>query len=190
MTRRTVLAAVVLALAACGHGEHKPAVPPVLLFSPNGEPLSGGALGQPECKTAMDGWFDRLAAANGGRIDRAAFLADARTQFARMDLNHDGLITADELAVFRRPYVDIPEVPSKDEAGGRRRPRAAPPIPVSEDPVMSADLNLDFQVSLDEFLAQADQVFRRLNTGGDGALNRETLRNSCPIPRTPAYWAP
>src|SRR5947207_754054 len=40
------------------------------------------------------------------------------------------------------------------------------------DPVMSADTNLDFRVSLAEFLAQARRVYARLDAGADGRLTR------------------
>jgi hypothetical protein len=103
-----VVLALLPALAACGgHRDREPqsARSTGPLYSPNGEPLSGGPLGHPSCQEALAGWFDRIDAHHVGTIDLAAFLADARRQFAAMDLNHDGQITPDELAQYRMAYA-------------------------------------------------------------------------------------
>ena len=61
-----------------------------VIFSPNGEPLSGGTLGHPSCVEAIAGWFDRVDTNHDGIIDRNELLADARIQFLRMDRDGDG----------------------------------------------------------------------------------------------------
>lgn len=106
-----ILLALLTVLAACGsHDDHagghlQPSADIGPLYSPNGEPLSGGPLGHPTCQDALAAWFDRVDAKHAGTIDLAAFLADANRQYAAMDLNHDGEITPDELARYRAAYM-------------------------------------------------------------------------------------
>ena len=153
-------------------------VAPAQVVSPNGEPLSGGPLGAPDCDEQMDRWFDRVDANQDGRIDRAEFLADARAQFARMDLDHDGFITADELTAYRLPTMGGDTTGQKGKSGARGGRQSAPDAAQDgEDPVMAADANLDFQVSLEEFLALAESKFARL--AKDGTWSRDTVDMLC-----------
>ena len=134
---------------------------PALMFSPNGEPLNGGPLGQPSCELAMNYWFDRAEANHDGRLDRAEFLADARAQFAKMDLDGHGTFTSEEINRYRQPFrqgthmCDIP------------------------DPVMSVDRNLNFMVTYEEFQRQAEETFSRMDAGGKGAIERTDLVPLC-----------
>jgi hypothetical protein len=126
MKRGTVvLLALLPALAACsGQGDPAPPAPRPTgpLYSPNGEPLSGGPLGHPSCQDALGRWFDHLDTSHTGAIDLAAFLADARHQFAAMDLNHDGQITPDELARYRVAYMADLRVADANEEDDTLRP--------------------------------------------------------------------
>jgi hypothetical protein len=178
LARAARFALLLVPLAACGslpyfgggrsaHNHDGGSAAARLIFSPNGEPLSGGPLGHPACGEAMDRWFDRVDANHDGWIDRDEFLADARAQFARMDLDHDGNITSDELATFRAPFTAQPR------AGGGRPPGT------DADPVMSADANLDFKVSLAEFLRQADEIYSSLASAHGGGIGREDARRGC-----------
>jgi len=144
-----------------GPGGRDPHASVALIFSPNGEPLNGGRLGQPSCELAMDDWFDRNDSNHDGRLDRDEFLADARAQFVRMDLDRLGYLTTDVLARYRNPF--------RQGSG----PLNAP------DPVMSADRDLNFTVTRDEFLRQADEVFARLDAGRKGAIVRADLAAVC-----------
>ena len=204
----TSLIATALLAACAQHHEHgqsqsSSSVPAarttILRFSPNGEPLNGGTLGHPSCAEAIDQWFDRTDIDHDGFLTRVEFLADARTQFGRMDLDHDGFITSDELSAFRQPFTetrsDLLERQAKPaEAGqpnhrGSHRDRdanAPPPRPSgtrprsAPDPVMSADTNLDFKVSLGEFLKQADGVFDGMDSDHDGRLSHAEALRVCP----------
>lgn len=209
MTTRTLLisCAASVALAACGqfgHGEHRPDAKPrqasALLFSPNGEPLTSGPRDSLPCAEAMTQWLGRIDANHDGVVDRREFLDDARTQFERMDLDHDGFITADELSTFRAPYMDKTpalreprEARSDSDQDSPRRPRqdgAAPSSPGPRslssrqvngaDPVMSADTNLDFKVSRDEFLKQASDIFDHLEHDQNGGLGSAATTHLCP----------
>jgi len=142
-----------------GGGESRPS--PALMFSPNGEPLNGGTLGQPSCSLAMNYWFDRTDANHDGRLDREEFLADARAQFAKMDLNSQGYITNDELSRYRRPFRE-----------GTRSNNVI-------DPVMTADKNLNFMVTSAEFLQHADEAFTQMDADRNGVIDRADLTVYC-----------
>lgn len=165
-----IVAALAASLAGCGMWgaeEHRPRPVPAILYSPNGEPLTGGKLGKATCEAALAGWFNRVDGNHDGAVDHAEFMADAKAQFQAMDLDHDGYLTAAKLAQYRTPY---------EEARG---------LPVTaEDPVMSADRTLSFKVSLDDFLAQAEEVFAHLDRGRSGRLSLAQVQARCP-PKEP-----
>jgi len=146
----------------------------ILLFSPNGEPLNGGKLGRPKCAEATGQWFDRADGNHDGVLDHEEFLADALAQFRRMDLDGDGFVTADEVTAYRLPYLDA----GKTEGQRRGRGEKALSMPTdADDPVMSADANLDFQVSLAEFTAAAEAKFAVLAI--DGKITRDRMLATC-----------
>ena len=195
MSARARLAAALLALllvGACSHS-HSDNPPHRLIFSPNGEPLSGGPLGFPTCPAAIGAWFDRLDTLHQGRIARAVFIADARRQFHAMDLNGDGVLTPDVLLRYRTPYTAgvLPERSAAAESDAEsekaghpghekmqgtsaRRSGSSAAALASDvpDPVMSADTRLLLRVTLPDFERHANQLFDRLNTDHNGTLSR------------------
>ena len=184
---------LLVALAACSFFDsEKPR--PVQLYSPNGEPLNGGRLGTPTCADAMTGWFDRVDAGHDGAISLPEFLADARRQFAAMDLNHDGVLTPSVLARYRAPYLLAMRVPrerSDDSDQGRRgggggglfRRGDNGGIPQDvADPVMLADVRLRNQVTLDDFMAYARRNFADLDRNHDGRVDKAELLHLCAKP--------
>ena len=216
-----VTGVMAVALAACadhGHGRRPGAAAAnrqqpasALLFSPNGEPLTGGPLGTRSCPVVIGQWFARVDGNHDGKLERTEFMADANIQFERMDLDHDGFITSAELATFRAQFTDGGGVtdggraqdqprsrPSGDgnagssprhhsrhnDGGGSGGPDPRPPSSALgvgvADPVMSADTNLDFEVSLAEFLKQAGDTFERLDHDHDGVLSPDEAKSSCP----------
>ena len=196
--RLVAVAVTAFGLGSCGghvpwHHPPHATEPPGLVFSPNGEPLSGGPLGHPACEAALGGWMDRVDSNRDGVVERGEFLADAETQFARMDLDHDGFVTAAELSTYCFPYLagEPAETEPGPAAAGDGRPangarhRASRAVahalpPDISDPVMSADTDLDFRVSRDEFLAQAGETFAKLDTARDGRVTRDAVLKTCP----------
>lgn len=203
--RRAGLGLALLGLVAGGACSHsKPAPPPHrALFSPNGEPLSGGPLGFPACEAAMSGWFDRLDTAHKAAIDRAAFLADARRQFKAMDLNGDGILTPEVLLRYREPYevgvvaqaaahVDEDDKDKEGQPGhmkkagsGRTGTGSADLARDVPDPVMSADTSLRLRVTEPEFLLHAGKVFDSLDADRDGSLSRVEALQWCTVMAPP-----
>ena len=205
MLRQAGLCLALLALLSavgCSRS-HSDNPPHRAIFSPNGEPLSGGPLGFPKCETAMGGWFDRLDTAHKGAIDRATFLADARRQFKVMDLNGDGVLTADVLLRYREPYsvgVAAQQAARDNESdsdktgqpGHMKKPGSgrtgASGVDIARDvpdPVMSADTSLRLQVTEPDFLQHAGKVFDSLNTSHDGQLSRAQALQWCSITAPP-----
>jgi len=184
--RRGLFTALALTLLLTSCSSSKKFPEPVLpIYSPNGEPLNGGALGLPKCQEALSQWFDRMDIAHRDGIDRNQFLADARVQFDRMDLDHDGVITPSELTTFRLAYaLPEPTRPHLGDNGGERsrerpQPRTAPHSQEPSDPVMSADTGLHFRVTRDEFMTQAGEIFAKLDTKHDGLVRRDAVLSRC-----------
>ena len=199
-----VALALVLALSACARNSHDkdqtnlPARSTV--YSPNGEPLTGGPLGRHLCVEALDSWFDRLDVGHTGRISHDQFIADTLVQFDRMNLDHDGFITSEELSRYRTPYEDthgasqVPLPPRDDDTGpdGYRRKQQQQQRPDSAasrggsrtiqmvaDPVMSADTDLDFKVSRAEWLQQAEAFFKAFDHDHQGAFTKQSIEGGC-----------
>jgi EF hand len=171
----------VLSLAACGlFGSEPTYVRRGPIYSPNGEPLSGGPLGAPGCAEAMGRWLARVDGGSGGTIGLDAFLADARRQFAAMDLDHTGVLTPDILARYRAPYL-ADEAHAETREPERRR-RGADEHDITQDradPVMLADVSLRNRVTRAEFLAYARRNFAALDRNKDGRLDRDELAAAC-----------
>ena len=171
-----------------------------VLYSPNGEPLSGGVLGRPGCFDAVAAWFARVDANRDGQIDRPEFMADARVQFLRMDLDGDNSIYPSELLTFRgsfqgpAPHNAAMPSPAEAFAADRDKLKALGLWPKDDadtdektkklqdysDPVMTADNNLDFRVTLDEFTALAQDNFKGLDLNHDNKLERYEVFAACP----------
>jgi hypothetical protein len=159
-----------------------------MLYSPNGEPLNGGPLGKPTCQKALSGWFDRMAGTSGG-ISKDAFIADAKTQFYRMDIDKNGYLVSEELDRFRQPYRQEPVAAKQEPQEGQHKHKRGSGASGEQshnglsanifDPVMSADANLDFQVTLAEFMTQAQENFAKLDLNHDNTLSRDEVLVAC-----------
>ena len=200
-----LLAAVSGCASSHRHDSDDPKLGPAyLLYSPTGEALNGGPLGRPKCEEAMAQWFDRVDANHDGAIGRDEFMADASLQFRRMDIDQNGYLLPEELERYRLPYRQdtTPErrhaPPSYDtgDGSGPERPHRRGHREASEDeshrdrtgestqgglpdPVMSADLNNDFRVTPQEFMARMERTFVELDADRNGAVSRDELLKSC-----------
>lgn len=200
------LSGLLLAIPGCAGPPPRPPVA-ALAVSPNGEPLEGGRLGRPRCEEALAGWFARVDTDHDGALISGEFLYDARTLFAKMDQDGDGWVTPAELQAFRLPFRPAPgetgsaggpprgapamgSPPGRGPGGegpGGGAPGQRPPAgsrtgadrEERPDPVMMADLNLDFRVGRDEFLAHAKRTLERLDSDRDGKLVLGEVEATC-----------
>lgn len=95
----------------------------------------------------MHGGFERADANNDGNITREEFLSRPTQMFARLDANHDGVISANER-------------PQRGERGERHDRRGA-------------DANNDGQIARAEFIAMGASRFERMDANHDGRVTRE-----------------
>jgi hypothetical protein len=128
-TARTIFSFVLIAaLSACSWSHDKPPRP---TFSPNGEPLV-----PPQwplaCEDAISDWFDRLDTSHTGALTLAQLQTDAEKQYRKMDLRHDGKVTAEELSKYRLAlmgghYLSV-STPGKTAAAGRESDEDDPEV--------------------------------------------------------------
>ena len=159
---------------------------PTPIYSLTGEVLNGGTLGQPHCDYAQAAWLARIDSDHDGTIDLDELLAAARRQFAAMDLNHDGFVTAFELETYRSAFLSPPSDSDKNASDHADHPAtrderkmAVHPHGSQPDPVLAADVNLDFKVTLDEFLALQKDNFRDFDKDHDQTLEAQELNRLC-----------
>lgn len=200
MRFRLALLAVSLSVAGCASSPSRTEAPnngvPAflqLIHSPTGEPL-----GRAICRDALTVWFGHTDSNQDGMITADEFGADSTAQFTHLDRDGDGVITADELQEVRRPFLIEPQNqdPSPPRDGNVDSDHDDPPgtgatansrihhrsVGRGEDPVMTADTNLDFKVSRAEFHTRAKEVFTRLDHDGNRSLSLEEVTASCPTP--------
>lgn len=200
---------LVIAMTCClvgsGCGHDSPSTEELLekyptpIYSLTGEPLNGGPLGQPKCEDAQAAWASRVDADHDGFIDLNELLDNARAQFTAMDLDHSGALTSDQLSLYRKPFTLTPRTPpastendatapSDSPSGAHHkkdssadRPQGIRPPTSQPDPVLAADSNLDFKVTLDEYLAQQRESFTQLDKNKDHRLSSDELAVLCHI---------
>jgi Ca2+-binding EF-hand superfamily protein len=199
------------AFSGCGTSHHRDSEnaidpkrgPTSMIYSPNGEPLNGGSLGRPTCQEALSRWFDGVDAKHDGAISRGEFLADAQTQFRRMDIDNNGYLVSEELKRFRLPYRQEATTQTASSAqnadsgqpGSQRRhgrgngtgdhsgsSAQSDQDNLLPDPVMSADTNNDFKVTPGEFMTQAGNIFTTLDADHNGFLSRDEILKPCARP--------
>lgn len=151
-----------------------------MLYSPNGEPLTGGPLGTPSCTDALTKWFALVDSNHDGVIDQTELTADARIQFNRMDRDRDGAIYPSELLSYREPFevgIKRQHVDLTQQTDDKKKKEQAD----FSDPVMSADTNLDFKVTLDEMTTQAQELFKVIDHDHNGKLDKAEVLATCPV---------
>ena len=146
----------------------------LLIYSPNGEALTGGPLGHPACAVAVARWLDQIDVHHDGYITLDEYLADANRQFRVMDLDRTGVLTPEELARYRTPFGGgISGHSGDDRADGNVGTDDRP------DPVMAADSQAKFEVSLPEFIDYERQYFLALDGGQSGRVARDVFLQLC-----------
>jgi hypothetical protein len=173
-------------LSACGGGPELPAIR-YAAVSPAGELLAAPTMEAETYRAAMLGWFDHTDSNHDGRLDPAEMQADAERIFKLYDHNGDGFVTSAEMTAYR---VESPFRANPVQGGGRIRPGRVnltaeeantasrdsdgrPQYRMGIDPVMSADANADFRVTLAEFLAQMAIRHGQMDRDKDGFVSRE-----------------
>lgn len=203
MLKSAILATLVLT-ACANKPPPRPMQAPV--FTPIGELLAAAA--PPEaCHPQLEAWFDRADTDRSGSLSRTEFEAEARRVFPTLDADGDGLVTSRELSARRgrlgppreaglergaeerpgpprggsRPPGGMRRERADDfgSADGPRRARGPESGEGAPDPVMAADTNLDFRVSLDEFVIHAGRRFDLLDRGRRGQIDRSAVAATC-----------
>jgi len=111
----------------------------------------------------------RRADAGGDQISLQQYLAQRDKIFDRIDANHDGQITRDEVAAFQarmenaRAGATIRSGRERPEGGGGQMERLA-------------DLTLNGPLTRAQWEALMTQRFQKLDTAGTGYISREQLR--------------
>jgi len=155
---------------------------PTPIYSLTGERLNGGTMGQLPCDEAQTKWLQRVDQDQDGHLELDELLTEAKRQFALMDLNHDGIVTPDELSRYRAQTTDTQQTPDPMETDKRGVHQLPMHPPGSQpDPVLSADSNLDFQVTLDEYLNQQKENMQHFDKDKDQSLDAQELNLLCRI---------
>lgn len=183
MRPATLLALLpILALPACAGRPEPPGMmmgrPPLSLA---GEPLGRPARDKDAYVETTLGWFARADLDRDGRLSTAELDADVARFFATLDGDADGAVNSRELsdsrlrlaASLRSARPDGAPPPDGPRPGARPDgPRGMPmPAGLGADPVMSADLDLDFRVTLAELQAQARRTLAAADRDKDGSLS-------------------
>jgi hypothetical protein len=150
-------------------------------------------------------WFDQADSDHDARLTRAEFEADHLRFFRLVDVNGDGVIDGAE--VQRYEHDIAPELLSRVDRGeGRFQGRGGPGpgggrghgggrggggrpgggglqdspalgLLNEPEPLLAADTDLDFKVTLKEWQAAAADRFARLDAARHGALSLDELRH-------------
>lgn len=189
-------------LSACASSSHhdtdkKEVRPTSIIYSPNGEPLNGGPLGRPTCQEALHKWFSKVNTSHTGMLTHEEFVADATSQFNIMDLDKNGYLLPEELERYRLPFRQetaarsslgntsssensVPQEGHRHggsasrHSGGKEQTADHDNGP-EPDPVMSADLNNDFRVTYQEFMTQAESIFKKIDVEHKGVATDEQV---------------
>jgi hypothetical protein len=184
-----------LLLAGCASDRNKPPAPAC-----TAQTIAGTELARSRdletCRGAVARWFDAADTGHDGKLSRAEAEAQVRSLFASLDADHDGAITPAEAdaAVPRR-------APRGDHSASAMEPGGTPPLeggrPMGRrrggpsggsgggsgggamsagamaSPIMAADADANFRVTLEELLAQAAKSFDWLDRDHDGTVSRD-----------------
>ena len=158
----------VAAAAAQPPGNHAPSAAPRferrLFMSPMGEPFFERGQGQ----DGLTIWFQQADSNHDGVLTADELAQDAQRFFLTLDTNHDGEIDPDEITHYET--VVAPSGLAGNEASAGRFGLLQIP-----EPVTSADTNFNRGVSADEFRAAAAARFQLLDASHTGRLTLSQL---------------
>lgn len=172
--KSVVVAGLVLAAGYASDVAAAPAQagPPSLFLSPAGEPFRRG----PEIADPAAAWFSSADADRDGKITAAEFISDSIRFFGVVDQNGDGRIDRTENQRYERTIA--PEL--GESLSGFRGPGDLPTSLTGEQqPIRSADFDVNQSVSRAEFTDSAGRRFVALNVVRDTGLTRDEL----PLPK-------
>lgn len=198
LPRSACLAAVLLLLAGCASDRREPA-PHCTAQTQAGTQLARGR-DLDDCRAAVARWFDAADTDHDGKLSRAEAEAQVRSLSASLDADKDGAITSPEAdaAIPRRaPRGD--STISTMEPGGPPPPKGDHPMRrrrggqgggqgagggqgvggfgggamAVASPIMAADADANFRVTLEELQAQAARSFDWIDRDHDGTVSRD-----------------
>lgn len=172
-----VMPALLLALlCSCSMGPDRPPEAQ-LISSPNGEPL-GAVNDIARCEALLAAWFTGIDSNRDGQLSQAELEADAERWFRRADVDGDGFVTVTELTTIRRP-LEPPPSPRIMRRGpsGIFQEDTSLAVHREVDLVMAADVNLDWRVSREEFMAATAR--RYATATRRGPYNRAVATADC-----------
>ena len=103
--------------------------------------------------------------------------SDAVRWFRRADSDSSGAITVEELTALRQGLTGRPEAPPSQGFDRRSWFERERPVVREPDPVMAADINLDFRVTEEELLAMAGRRYTILTRRGPA--DRAAVLSDC-----------
>jgi Ca2+-binding EF-hand superfamily protein len=136
-----------------------------LFMSPMGEPFFERGQGQ----DGLTVWFQQADSNHDGILTADELAGDAQRFFLTLDTNHDGEIDPDEITHYET--VVAPSGLAGDEATAGRFGLLKIP-----EPVAAADTNFNRGVSADEFRSAANSRFRLLDASNTGRLTLPELQ--------------
>ena len=149
-------------------GTHAPLAPSRferrLFMSPMGEPFFERGQGQ----DGLTVWFQQSDSNHDGVLTADELAQDAQRFFLTLDTNHDGEIDPDEITHYET-VVAPSGLAGNESAAGRFGLLQIP------EPVASADTNFNRGVSADEFKQAADSRFQLLDASHTGRLTLSQL---------------
>ncbi len=147
-----------------------------------GVALAGG--GQQDDHTNVD--------KNGGKITAAQYADKAKATFEKMDTNHDGYVTEQEMDAYHAQMMGKHKGNSKEWSEGDTNAekmadkkaydpsgtgKSMPNQMSSAEKIATMDTNNDGKLSEDEFVNGAKQRFSKMDKNGDGALTAQEIRD-------------
>jgi Ca2+-binding EF-hand superfamily protein len=136
-----------------------------LFMSPMGEPFFERGQGQ----DGLTLWFQQADSNHDGMLTADELASDAQRFFLTLDTNHDGEIDPDEITHYETEVAPA-GLAGNETAAGRFGLLQIP------EPVTAADANFNRGVSAEEFRSAANSRFRLLDASNTGRLTLPELR--------------